>query len=99
MNRLERLPPVYEAKQKPAILLQSDSHEDVTCDCPPRSKVPDRPNKLPFKATNANVSKMRDWLLKRYAASTFNVCQHKLLQQISGPPLEIHLESDAKPRA
>ena len=42
---------------------------------------------------------MRDWLLKRYGASTFNVCQHKMLQQLSGPPLEIHLESDAKPRA
>ena len=76
-----------------------DSHKDVTCDCPPRSRVPDRPNKLPFEATNTNVSKMRDWLLQRYAASTFNVCPHKLLQQMSGPPLEIHLENDAKPRA
>ena len=58
--------------------------------------MPDRPNKLPFEAKNANVSKI---LLQRYAASTFNVCLHKLLQQMSGPSLEIHLESDAKPCA
>ena len=42
-----------------------DSHEDVTCDCPPRSKVPDRPNKLPFETKDANVSKIRDLLLQR----------------------------------
>ena len=76
-----------------------DSHEDVTCDCPPSSKVPNRPNKLSFEATKANVSKMRHWILKRYTASTFNVCPNKLLQQMSGPPLKIHLENDAKPRA
>ena len=48
-----------------------DSHEDVTCDCPPRSKVPDRLNKLPFEATNENVSKMRECLLQSYAVLTF----------------------------
>ena len=58
-----------------------------------------RPNKLSFEATNANVSKMCYWLLQRYVPSTFNVCPHKPLQQISLHPLEIHLENDAKPRA
>ena len=42
---------------------------------------------------------MREWLLQRYAASTFNVCPHKQLQQMSGPPLEIYLENNAKPLA
>ena len=32
-------------------------NDDVTCNCPPRSKVPDQPNRLPFEAANANVSK------------------------------------------
>ena len=63
------------------------------------SKVPDRPKMLPFQTTNANVSNMCEWLLQRYVVSTFNVCPHKLLQQMSGPPLEMHLENDAKPRA
>ena len=53
---------------------------------------------LLFKATSANISKVRKWLLKKYAASTFNVCPHKHFIQISGPPLEIHLEGDTKPR-
>ena len=81
----------------PAKLHSQD--DSVFCDCPPRSKVPDQLTKLPFKATVENVSKLREWLLQRYAASTFNVCPHKPLQQMSGPPLEIHLEENAKPRA
>ena len=73
------------------------SHDDdITCGCPPSRQVPYRPNKLPFEATNADVRKMRDWLLQKYAASTFNVCLP--LQQMSAPPLEIHLENDAKRR-
>ena len=76
-----------------------DLHLDVTFYFSPRSKVPDLPNKLLFEATNENVNKMLDWLLQRYTASTFNVCPHKLLQQMGGPPLEIQLEGDAKPRA
>ena len=73
------------------------SHE-VTCSCPTRSKVPDKPCKLPFKATSEKVSKMSEWLLQRYAASKFNLCPHKPLNQMSGPPLKIHLENNAKPR-
>ena len=42
---------------------------------------------------------MHEWLLKRYAASLFNVYPHKPLKQMSGPPLEIDLEDDAKPCA
>ena len=38
------------------------------------------------------------WRLQRYTALTFSVCPHKLLQKMSGPLLEIHLENDAKPR-
>ena len=72
------------------------SHK-VTCSCPTRSKVPDKPCKLLFKATSENVSKMHEWLLHRYAASMFNIYPHKTLYQMSGPPLEIHLEDNAKP--
>ena len=44
--------------------------------------MPDRPNKLPFEATNANVRKLVGLLLQRYSASTFNVCLHKPFQQM-----------------
>ena len=33
-------------------------------------------------------------MLERYASSTFNVGHHKPLQEIDGPPLEIHIESN-----
>ena len=43
---------------------------------------------------------MRDWLLQRYSASTFNICPHKSLTKISGPFLKfIQLEDTDKPRA
>ena len=76
--------------------IKLNSH-DVTCNYPSSSEVPDKPSTLSFKATSANASKMWAWLLQKYAASTFNICPHKL-NQISGPPLEIHLEDNVKPR-
>ena len=41
---------------------------------------------------------MRAWLLNRYASSTFNVCPHRPLHQMAGPPVEIHVQEDAKPK-
>ena len=61
--------------------------------------MPDRLNKIAFEATNPNVKKMRDWILQKCAASTFNICSHKPLQQLGGAPLETHLENGTKPRA
>ena len=69
---------------------------DGVCSCPQRSAVPLRPKTLPFPAKAENIPKMREWLLQRYGASTFNTCPHKPLQQMAGPPVEIHLDSGAK---
>ena len=44
---------------------------EVTCSFPTITKVPDKQRKLSFKATSKNVSKMREWLLYKYSASTF----------------------------
>ena len=68
------------------------------CKCPQRSAVPLRPAALPFPAKAENIPKMREWLLERYASSTFNTCPHKPLQQMAGPPVEIHLDDSAIPR-
>ena len=56
---------------------------------------PARPEKLPFDAVDENVDKMKDWLLDRYAASTFNKCPHQTLPMMSGPPISIHIDPDA----
>ena len=41
---------------------------------------------------------MKEWILKRYASSTFNQCTHTALPEMSGPPMEIHLKANAIPR-
>ena len=42
---------------------------------------------------------LKNWILKRYAASAFNVCPHQKLPVMSGPPLHFDIEKGAKPIA
>ena len=44
-------------------------------------------------------SKMEEWLLHRFATSTFNTCPHRPLPCMTGPPVEIRLEDGVIPRA
>ena len=73
-------------------------HEDRSCNCPQRSAVPDRPMTLPFEPHPKNIAKMQEWLLKRYESSTFNICPHRPLQQMAGPPIQIHMDDSAVPK-
>ena len=78
----------------------SPGTEDVDkCSCPIRKKPPLRPSHLPFPCTPSNNEKMRDWLLNRFSSSTFNTCAHRPLPSMDGPPVEIHLDDGAVPRA
>ena len=70
-----------------------------TCTCLPHTVVPVRQVALPFECTPANNAKMEEWLLHRFASSTFNTCTHRLLACMTGPPVEIHLEDGVIPRA
>lgn len=72
---------------------------DKICDCPERGSVPPMPMKLPFEPIPDNNEKMRSWLLETFKASTFNTCPHRPLPQMTGPPLEIHLDDGAIPKA
>lgn len=69
------------------------------CSCPVRTVVPDLPKELPFECTPANNSRMEEWLLNEFAASTFNTCPHRALPCMTGPPVEIHLKDDVHPKA
>ena len=74
-------------------------HDDlITCQCPQRSAVPDKPSSLPFEPIPENNEKMRQWLLDTYASSTFNTCPHRALPCMSGPPMEIHIDESATPK-
>ena len=75
------------------------SRYSISCKCPQRSAVPIRPTRLPFDPVPANIPKMRAWLLEKFASSTFNTCPHRPLQEMAGPPIEMHLQDNAKPKA
>ncbi|KAJ8335347.1 hypothetical protein SKAU_G00386890 [Synaphobranchus kaupii] len=77
---------------------QSD-HHGAQCSCPQRAVPPTRPAALPFPCTPDNNSRMKDWLLERYASSTFNTCPHRALPCMEGPPIEMHVDPTATPRA
>lgn len=73
--------------------------ENEPCACPMRTPVSGRPNALPFPATPENIYRMKDWLVDRYASSTFNTCPHRALPCITGPPMEIQIDDSATPKA
>ena len=75
-----------------------NSH-DASCSCPQREVSPPRPSELPFPCTPENNKRMKAWLLDRYAASTFNTCPHRALPCMEGPPVEIHVDPTATPKA
>ena len=72
---------------------------NATCSCPQCGAAPPRPSELPFPCTPENNAKMKAWLLDRYASSTFNTCPHRALPSMEGPPIEIHVDPAATPKA
>lgn len=84
-----------------SIDLTTDSlnHPKSPCGCAIRSKHPTRPESLSFSPLPENTEKMKQWLINRYAASTFNKCLHQSLPMMSGPPIKINIDKDAPPTA
>ncbi len=74
------------------------AHND-TCSCPQRTVPPPCPTELPFPCVSANNNRMKAWLLDRYGSSTFNICPHQALPCMEGPPIEIHVDPAATPKA
>ena len=66
------------------------------CGCLLRSNPPDRPKDLPFDCNNENIDRMKQWLLDHYAGSTFNQCPHQVLPDMEGPPMQLHVDQNAK---
>ena len=69
------------------------------CECPRRQLPPTPPRKLPFPATEANISKLKDYLLDYYRSSTFNSCPNQPLPMMTGPPLRLMVDPEANPVA
>ena len=73
--------------------LAKDERGHAPCGCPSHEKPPPLPDKLPFPATEENVGKMKQWLLDRYASSTFNRCPHRSSTKVL-PALQQDLQSN-----
>lgn len=69
------------------------------CDCPKRKQPPPIPTDLPFAATPANKERLQAFLINHYKDSTFNTCEHQPLPMMTGPPIRLMIDADAKPVA
>ena len=55
--------------------------------------------KHPCSATEDNLPNLKQYLLDRYASSTFNICEHQPLPLIkTSPPLELFVDPAAAPK-
>ena len=68
------------------------------CGCPKRTEVPDPPI-MPYEPREENVPKLKEFIMNYYASSTMNLCSHKTLPEVTGPPLNILVNPDAVPVA
>lgn len=69
------------------------------CGCPTHQLPPKRPSSLPYDPIPENVDKMKGWLLKEFAASSFNRCPHQPLPMMDTEPIRIHIDPNATPVA
>ena len=74
-----------------AAIDDKSSMANYECGCPIRQKAPPRPKDLPFEPIEDNISRMKQCLLDRNAASTFDRCLHqKLLFMRDDPRMEAY---------
>ena len=69
--------------------------ENINCNCPQRTMVPEKPTPFPFDPMPENNEKMKKWLLDYFASSTFNTYPHRALPGMADPPKEIHIVDHA----
>ena len=82
--------------------MSSTDKPELTCNCPKRGQgVPPLPTSIPpgLSATEQDVPRLKEWLLDYYGATTFNICEHQTLPMMSGEPLKLYVDPDAKPIA
>ena len=71
-----------------------------TCTCPRRELPPTVPTTLPFPPVPENRERSKDWILKHYASSAFNQCEHQPLPLMrDSPPIKLHVDPKAQPVA
>ena len=86
--------------EKPCSNTGVSNPADVPCSCPTRQPPPSSPPTLPCTPSKENVHILRQYILDRYAASAFNVCEQQPLPLMKdSPPLRLFVDQTAKPVA
>lgn len=103
VNRESPLYPVIPKRTQKVQSAPKQSSEihstGMSCSCPNRTAVPERPKKLPFEVKPEHNELMRQWILDFFQSSTFNTCPHQMLPAMKGPEVSIHIDDKAKPKA
>ena len=76
---------------------EQESAQLAECGCPIRAAPPYPPTECPPGL--GTQEQLEGWILSRYAASAFNVCQHQVLPSMQGEPLNIVMNKSARPVA
>ncbi|GFO12869.1 hypothetical protein PoB_003937400 [Plakobranchus ocellatus] len=70
------------------------------CNYPKQQALPPHPITNPVPATEENRrGKLERWVLNHFKSSTFNTCVHQTLPMMSGPPMKLMVDPNAKPVA
>ena len=80
-------------------LVGSNVIQNTICECPKRELPPPMPTTLPFPATEEHRADLQEYILDRYKSSTFNTCEHQPLPLMSGPPMQLMVDTTATPVA
>ena len=89
---------VAQAVSSPETTPQPQDTKLAPCGCPERRAPPPVPD-LPFPATEENRHRLEEYIKNYYKSSTFNICSHQPLPYMSGPPMELMIDPNAKPVA
>ena len=75
-----------------------DESPEETAGFTTRGPTPNRPEKIPFPATKENIPRLKKWLVEMFSKSAFNTSSAPLAK-MTGPPMTIHVDKTARPRA
>ena len=88
------------ASAPPEVEKDSKGRSLAPCGCLKRELPPSPVHEPQFPPTLENAGKLQEWLLERYAASSFNTCPHQPLPMMQGAkPLHLFLKEGAEPVA